>query len=842
MLLSEDEETDSGFRDIPAKLTEFWEDINKSYIRGEIDWYLEAGEIYTTLFVGGLYVPSGTVKLTDIEKDLPEERRSMAVILNLDLDGNDVGGLEKDTEGSFINKFESAGSCTIIIGFEGEARKLTVRETFTVGKPGDMLNLSVFGDIVVLTGLFDVYGGSDVEGVLDLRGTEGARILLKGNMNVGGLYVADCTISAIDAGLTLTITGKDENNNDLEKSLIIDEQLIVLLGNIVIKQGDLEMLPGTTLTMNEGKLEIQEGDLIVGADSILQFAQGNVIVNGNVLMEGGTMLTLSKGDLIVNPYPDYEGSTRVGGGNIYALDTPEYGADIWVQGGTMHVDGDVSAKSLRTYFGATIGGDLIIGVGIIDEEDKILKGLSIYEGDLTMLNGGLLQLHSPGVVAGSIISKGEDLEIDVRDGHMLTAGADLIADNVELSGLLTVVGKMDVIDTFTMNRSWASLGPDSFADNVLVTSSATLLGTLHTKELKLEGPAGRLNIMGIVDVEGDINVEKGAFLVVSSVNDLGGDYILKGVLRGDHLTVEGRLDVLHDGELYLKKELTVKGAFNMDGTFEAPKMTVTSTGVANVSGYATLTSIVDSTGLVLVSGGILDVSGELNIGPYGPYASSRAPGKSGFVIEYDPSFDLHDPVLQKTADQFQLWVREGGVIYVYGTLDASGIPHYMVNNEGEIWAWNVGSAKGGLGADDGPTRDVIPFGTGLVNYFVDVYRGENAVGSTVAFAQHTQELIVTVEHEYGYAIQGVTVTMRGVPLVEGVHFIFDRNTVTVFADAIDGETGDIVIDITNAYQPTSMDLVIQLVLLGGMFLLFLLFLLFLKRRRKKKTAIIKRYY
>jgi hypothetical protein len=96
---------------------------------------------------------------------------------------------------------------------------------------------------------------------------------------------------------------------------------------------------------------------------------------------------------------------------------------------------------------------------------------------------------------------------------------------------------------------------------------------------------------------------------------------------------------------------------------------------------------------------------------------------------------------------------------------------------------------------------------------------------------HTNEFIVKVNQKAMYAIKDVTVTMRGETLTKDVHYVFDRNSVTILTDMIDGPTGLIEIDIVSGFSLSTMEFTVIAVLL---FLALLLLFLLLRRRYKDR--------
>jgi len=222
------------------------------------------------------------------------------------------------------------------------------------------------------------------------------------------------------------------------------------------------------------------------------------------------------------------------------------------------------------------------------------------------------------------------------------------------------------------------------------------------------------------------------------------------------------------------------------------------------------------------------VNGEMNIGPYGPYRETR-----------DDGFFVMNKMSGLGANEPQLLVSSTGTIWVYGNFDASAVPAKNITNNGYIWAWDTGWD------DDVRIRGAVPNGTAQINYDVLIDLGSNTVNSSWTVgdtAGHTQDFVLMLTHEYGYAIYIMEITLRGNSLVEGVDYEFDRHKLTVFASALDGATGLLYIKIGDAFQPSPVDLMIQIGLLGSVLLLIPLFLLLAKRRKKKEKQVPKRYY
>jgi len=713
---------------------------------------------------------------------------------------------------------------------------LDVGTTFHV--TGDMYmegNANVGKDFVangnvVLKGILDIYKENEL-----------TTLELWKSAEIGALIVNDCRMYVPYGDSTvLKLTGLA----GIDSSLTVIERFMVDSGgSIHIMTGNLEMFDSTELTLRKGNLYVYDGDAVLG-DKVtnLTITEGDMkLWNGSLIMGNDATMVLGGGDLIIVDGYIMTGSgsvLRVDDGNmtvsgsIHALAAdPTLGADISVNG-IMIVSGDVYAKSLTVRSDAMIGGDLTIGISEILLNPEEPPGLRI-DGSLKMESDATIILHSRGVVERSLLANGHALVINVLNGEMLTVRMNFTAKDLTLDGMLTVSEAMTIAEDLTMLKAWVHVGPNSHVGgDIVVFSSSTLTGgpltagSLTTVEPG-EYSGGRLDILGTVNILGETLVQKGSFLVVSSSIDEFG-MPDPGMLMTKDLTVEGRLDVLRDGVLKVTNNLLVDGGlFNMDGTMDVVNMTVF--GVANISGYAT------TTGVVTIGNGI---EGEMNIGPYGPYANTRYYIEEGKLM-HDSAFTMRNSASILGP---QLIVSEHGYIWIYGTFDASAIPAAKVGNNGYIWAWDVGTHDG-LGGSGTP-RTVIPNGNGAVNYSVEVLAGQYTVGPAIIHmnALHTSPLVVTLNHEYGYAIQDVNVFLRGVQLTYGVDYTFDRHTVTVFASALDGATGLVEIEVTNAYQPTVTDLLIQVSMLGGLLLLFLLLLFLLRKRKKKKTAVVKRYY
>ena len=740
------------------------------------DSYLRAGsaDISGSLSVYGFANVIGELKAAgavDIHRNL--DAGSVDAGSTVNVYGSVTTGTWNAAHVFTYGTFTASGDVTI--GMDLRASDVTVDGDVSIGK------LIFISGTAAITGKLLVYDSS----------SDTTYIEFKTPSTVGSLEIYNSVVTLY--GNTLTVTD----------GVLVHERLEVAAGgNINVTGGDVVVEDGAELLMQGNNLTVTNGNVNAGVDSIVHIVKGDMRVRGDVNADDGATVWTGEGNMRVRGdiNAGIGSLIRADSGNLYVrgningfVDKTQ-GAYVMLNNGNLYVRGNVNVYKLSIgpfsfedaaiICDGRIGGNLLIGQG----------GLYV-SGNLNMTNtNSVIELYGDGYVKDTlnVVSS----EIFVYDDMILTCLKVFAEKDLDLTGHMIVLGDMFVTETFTMHDSWIDLrGDGGVAADVVIEGSAILDGTLTSSgTLTVIGNTGDLVLRGSLFVEGDAAVWYGGLIFVYS----------EGLLQIDGaMDIFGEVDVLAGGELimtsgalnvflYDADEEYVNGTLNVYGYLETQDMNVM--GTVNVTGAAVSYGIVE-----VYDGGILRVGW--------------------------PS-----PIIPKTLAQGaftmvsgELIVDGGGEILVYGMLDASAIPANDVHNDGYIWAHDIDDVHRSLGE---------PYGTAYVNYNVIV----NGIASYTMSANnpvHVDSFTVKANLGYGYGIKGVTVSMHGVELVEGVHYIVDRNSVTILTDTIDGYTGDIVIDISSGFMPTLSDILIALaIIVLAIFLFF--FLLFVRERRSKQ--------
>ncbi|MBT9288856.1 autotransporter outer membrane beta-barrel domain-containing protein [Prosthecodimorpha staleyi] len=267
-----------------------------------------------------------------------------------------------------------------------------------------------------------------------------------------------------------------------------------LTGNFYVGSdgdGTLIVRDGATVTTDNqvriGFSETASGLLVIGAkEGEAAAGAGTIIANGGVAFGdgSGTLVFNHTSDNLIfsNVLSGANGAIRqIAGVTDLTANSPDFAGFLTVVGGTLKVNGDLSAASANV-FGGTFGGSGTIGALTVQSGGTVAPGNSIgtlhVANSFVQLAGStyLAELSSTGTsdlisvggtaTLGGTVRVGQDSSYRFGQSFTILSAEDLTgtytSDTVRLSafatGTLSYVDDSDVVLTVSKSRSFASAG------------------------------------------------------------------------------------------------------------------------------------------------------------------------------------------------------------------------------------------------------------------------------------------------------------------------------------------------------------------------------------------------
>ena len=442
----------------------------------------------------------------------------------------------------------------------------------------------------------------------------GMTISADGDVAVGAnAQLAAAGIVGLTAGGDLQSVGKITSLKDLS----LQAARNVTLEGVTLATGDLQVQAGETLAATsasrsqaDGSIAASAGDaslagFFIAGQSAQVDTRGNLLVDGTMLADGGTLHAVSGGDLTLGAASALQAGqqlTAQAGGKLLAKGTVSGEADIHLSAGT---DADLSGKTVANgSLRAEAGADLTVAQGALAQGNV---NLMLGAGQDLRIAGtagtaepaagqtGLLQaqaardLFVTGIVtAGTPASLSAQRNLGV-DGTVAALAGSLTAD---AGGLLRVgaAGRMQAAQNLT-----AQSGANLESDGVIVAGGGLTLAA--TGDARLGGTAAALGEAGagnLLLTGRDVIAKQGAQLQAAGT--------LTAQAQRD-FTAAGALASVGDMMLSAARDARVDGTAASDAnlTLTGRNVAVGAAGLAQAAG--TLTSTAQST--LLAAGSML---------------------------------------------------------------------------------------------------------------------------------------------------------------------------------------------------------------------------------------------
>ncbi|MDH2402709.1 FecR domain-containing protein [Bradyrhizobium sp. SSUT18] len=389
-----------------------------------------------------------------------------------------------------------------------------------------------------------------------------------GNVTVDGnaaLMLDDATISggAVKGAGTIHVTGASKIDDGATVSIsTITADAALTLDGVTVSGTDITDKSSIALA---NTVELKDGATIQGASAV---SKGAITNNGTLEIAGAATLL---NDVVINT------------GHIIKID----------DGQTLTLSGtEISGGTINNYSGALGGTIDVTGDSTIDGNATLNKGAITVESGYTLRFGDA-------TVAGTAIANHGAVKVDASKTLALN-GASLTG------GALTVSGTLDSTGTTKVTNA-------SIANNGLIEALGGLLTLAATTSASIAN-AGTLQAKGAeLDVDHQAVTNTGT---LAAIND--------GTLKLIGMTVtntNGTVSVESGSTLDLQGAtidggtVTIAGMLESTGTSAIDNADITNTGTISVtSGTLTIdpatVHAITNHGLIQVSGGELDISGE----------------------------------------------------------------------------------------------------------------------------------------------------------------------------------------------------------------------------------------
>ncbi|HVS70504.1 MAG TPA: filamentous hemagglutinin N-terminal domain-containing protein [Phycisphaerae bacterium] len=709
---------------------------------------------------------------------------TLTAVADVSLDGDVTGtGLFTSTGVNFTNN----GSIT--------AEGVTVNHTGNVlfngaidGQTGDVL---VHGVDITSTSAGTIHGA-----VITL--TALGNVQLAGNVTGSGLFTStgvdfDNTGSITAAGITIDHTGNvtaDGALNGLGLDVNVTGLTITTTANGTIEGDNVTLtsagfvsidgqITGTGLFKSTGTTFLNEGTGSISAVGVDIDHSGDVTFHAAI--DGTTGNVDVTGDNITS---DIHGTIN---GDAITL----------TAAGDVFLDGDVTGTGLFTSTGVNFtnnGAITVVGVTVTHTGNVLFSGpVNGQSGDV-LVHGVNITSDSDGTINGAVIT-------------LTATGNVLLNGNVTGSGLFTSTG-IDFTNNGTVTAQGVTVNHtgnvlfngaidgqtgDVLVDGVNITSTSA--GTIH-------GAVITLTAVGNVQLAGNVT-GSGLFTSTGVDFDNTGSITAAGILI-DHtgtVTVDGALEGLG-------LNVDIDGATittTANGTIDGAAITLTAAGAVSIDGTVTGTGLFKSTGTTFLNEGTGSITADgVTIDHTGDVTFNAAiDGTVGDVLVHgdditsDVDGTIHGAIITLTA---------AGNVSLAGNVTGSGLftsTGIDFTNTGSITAAGITIDHTGNVLADGALEalglDVVINGSTITTTANGTIDG-NAITLT---AVNGVSIDGKVTGSGLFKSSGTTFLNEGTGSITAVGVEIDHSGDVTFHAAIDGTSGDVLVDGHNITSNTA---------------------------------------
>ena len=516
----------------------------------------------------------------------------------------------------------------------------------------------------------------------------GAGNLKLGADAAGAQTILDGTTEGISitAG-SLNLSGADGSRMKGTWNISSGSRLTGVSGTVTVGEGGLDGLTIALGTENIGQ-DTQASDAVISNGSATGSAP-NLAISGegltldlsndavvNLLLDHKTddsssYLTLTSGTLTVGDLGDIAFTTdllanygiRVTGTDGGSLVLSGASAGLYrvqAEGGDAHEVN--SYQTLSGYAGVVIGGGQTLTVNLAGAPGEA-DGQGAKINNLMGSTGSSLVVNNTGdstavvILNNKQIETGED-DIDPAGQNTVMGGSITGGNNVtfikEGIGALTVGGTMNVETLVLREGSIVLNGAENSLDTLTLEGGGlTINGNAEIETMTVTEAGGTLTIQGTFDLTGTSNINDGAITGTGSLR----------IREGAELALDGEARL--DGPA-----ITADGTLNLSGTEAGTISSLSGAGTLSMNGGSlAISSATTSAGTF---SGTLEGSGALDI--------------SGKTTQY----------LQTGNEDYDLAVRDGGILVLKGTADTSTLNYNGITagNNGTLRIEATGDAQG----------------------------------------------------------------------------------------------------------------------------------------------------
>ena len=426
----------------------------------------------------------------------------------------------------------------------------------------------------------------------------GQSVNLTSVTNTGSGAVLDVLATA--SGASIHITGGITNTNG---TTTIDGQNVTLDGFVKNESGTLNITDAGTLSMPSIALEggVVNVNSLAGSVSV-----GTLNITGGVLNLGGSVLQFNAAsDISVGGNIYVAASSTTGNKDVRLTGT---GGNInFVSNGALSVTRNIIATDASarraTFDGTTISanGVNVQNAGYVQFGTDANSTLGIT-GALSATNGGIVEIYSGTVTAGTITESGNGL-IKMHSGSLVAnAGSITINNGISFDGSTTAIGLVidDALNAFTLNNSQNNSdmtiggGVSIGAGNVLTLNSA------HNT-----------SVSGVVNIDGKLAVTAGNSVAFNNTVTNNGDAATSLVVNAKSIALAGLTNSASAELVATNGTITSTASIiNSDSLTASATGNISLTDLTSNAGNVTLSS---SAGNVTATGALSVIDGNVGV-------------------------------------------------------------------------------------------------------------------------------------------------------------------------------------------------------------------------------------